>query len=188
MKKILFCFYLLFPLSLICQDSYVENKSFKKFKLQGDAILYNGYTKTLKEAKEIAQEFPSSEIYFEKAKRMRSWNVFWIILGGYEVIAGTFSALNGNGIAFLDIAIGGGLYVMVSNRNKKVKRNIQLGIEAFNNERTKESEIIKKNENAYKQSLSKDRVQQLLDLKKLLDAGVLTKEEFDNEKKKILNQ
>ena len=80
---------------------------------------------------------------------MRSWNVFWIILGGYEVIAGTFSALNGNGIAFLDIAIGSGLYVMVI-RIKRVKRNIQLGIEAFNKERTKESEIIKKNENAYK--------------------------------------
>lgn len=187
MRILLVCFYMLLPLSLICQDSYVENKSFKKFKLQGDAILYDGYTKTLKEAKVIAQEFPSSEIYFEKAKRMRSWNVFWIILGGYEILAGTISLLNGNGIAFLDVAFGGGLYVIVSNRNKKVERNIQLGIEAFNNERTKESEIIKKNENTYKRSLSKDRVQQLLDLKKLLDAGVLTKEEFDNEKKKILN-
>ena len=188
MKKLIVCFYMLLPLSLICQDSYVDNKNFKKFKLQGDAILYDGYTKTLKEAKGIAQEFPNSEIYFEKAKRMRSWNVFWIILGGYEVVGGTVNALNGSAIGFLDIALGTGLYVMVFNRTKKVKRNIQLGIETFNNERTKESEIIKKNENPYKQSLSKDRVQQLLDLKKLLDAGVLTKEEFDNEKKKILNQ
>lgn len=34
----------------------------------------------------------------------------------------------------------------------------------------------------------KDKTQQLLDLKKLLDAGVLTQEEFDKEKKKILDK
>jgi len=42
------------------------------------------------------------------------------------------------------------------------------------------------NQNVSNSPNKKDKVQQLLELKKLLDAGVLTKEEFDKEKKKIL--
>ena len=42
------------------------------------------------------------------------------------------------------------------------------------------------NQNVGNSPNKKDKVQQLLELKKLLDSGILTKEEFDKEKKKIL--
>jgi len=53
------------------------------------------------------------------------------------------------------------------------------------------SEIKKQNDvEAHKgndQSISKTKVEQLIQLKELLDSGILTQEEFDAEKKKILN-
>ena len=87
------------------------------------------------------------------------------------------------------MAIGGGLIALVINREKKFNREIQLGIESFNKQRLKEvPKPILYNKKVKKETLNKDKTQQLFDLKKLLDAGVLTKEEFDKEKKKILNQ
>ena len=174
---------------IFSQESYVDNKSSKIFILQGNTIVYDGYPKTLREAKIVSKEFASSFSHFERAKTMRGWNIVWGLVGGYEAIAGTINVLSGYGIGFLDMAIGGGLTALVINREKKVKREIELGIEAFKKQRLKEvpKPILNKRK-VKEEPLNKDKTQQLFDLKKLLDAGVLTKEEFDKEKKKILNQ
>ena len=174
---------------IFSQESYVDNKSSKIFLLQGNTIVYDGYPKTLREAKIISKEFSSSFSHFERAKIIRGWNIVWGLAGGYEALAGTINLLGGYGIGFLDMAIGGGLIALVINREKKFNREIQLGIESFNKQRLKEvPKPILYNKKVKKETLNKDKTQQLFDLKKLLDAGVLTKEEFDKEKKKILNQ
>ena len=174
---------------IFSQESYVDNKSSKIFILQGNTIVYDGYPKTLREAKIISKEFSSSFSHFERAKIIRGWNIVWGLAGGYEALAGTINLLGGYGIGFLDMAIGGGLIALVINREKKFNREIQLGIESFNKQRLKEvPKPILYNKKVKKETLNKDKTQQLFDLKKLLDAGVLTKEEFDKEKKKILNQ
>jgi len=174
---------------IFSQESYVDNKSSKIFILQGNTIVYDGYPKTLREAKIISKEFSSSFSHFERAKIIRGWNIVWGLAGGYEALAGTINLLGGYGIGFLDMAIGGGLIALVINREKKFNREIQLGIEAFNKQRLKEfPKPILNKKKVKEETLNKDKTQQLFDLKKLLDAGVLTKEEFDKEKKKILNQ
>jgi len=174
---------------IFSQESYVDNKSSKIFILQGNTIVYDGYPKTLREAKIISKEFSSSFSHFERAKIIRGWNIVWGLAGGYEALAGTINLLSGYGIGFLDMAIGGGLIALVINREKKFNREIQLGIEAFNKQRLKEfPKPILNKKKVKEETLNKDKTQQLFDLKKLLDAGVLTKEEFDKEKKKILNQ
>ena len=174
---------------IFSQKSYVDNKSSKIFILQGNTIVYDGYPKTLREAKIVSKEFSSSFSHFERAKTMRGWNIVWGLVGGYQAIAGTINLLNGYGIGFLGMATGGGLTALVINREKKVKREIELGIEAFKKQRLKEvpKPILNKRK-VKEEPINKDKTQQLFDLKKLLDAGVLTKEEFDKEKKKILNQ
>ena len=68
---------------------------------------------------------------------MRGWNIVWGLVGGYQAIAGTINLLNGYGIGFLGMATGGGLTALVINREKKVKREIELGIEAFKKQRLK---------------------------------------------------
>ena len=189
MKKLISCFYLFLPILFICQDSYVENKSSKIFELKGKTIFYDGYPKTYQQAKIISEEFENAFYYFEKAKKIKSWNVLWVIIGSWQTVGGTINGFSGNPIGWLDAAIGGGLFLLVDNRKQKIRRQIQLGIKAFNDERLKEiPEPLINYEKSNNKNLNNDRIKQLFELKKLLDAGILTKEEFDKEKNKILNQ
>lgn len=52
---------------------------------------------------------------------------------------------------------------------------------------SQQPDILENNYNSYNQVNRISQTEQLLDLKKLYDAGVLTEEEFNNQKNKILN-
>ena len=52
----------------IFSQSYVDNKSSKIFILQGNTIVYDGYPKTLREAK-VSKEFSSSLVILRGQKQ-----------------------------------------------------------------------------------------------------------------------
>ena len=100
-------------------------------------IFYEGVEISLKEAKEIALDNKASDAfeYFKKAKRVRNWNICWLIIGGYEVGAGGTAVAFGNPFALLDVGIGLGLIGITAlpNRNKRIIMYVDSGVEAFNN-------------------------------------------------------
>jgi hypothetical protein len=116
------------------QQSEALDSSMKKMMLVGDDIFYQGMELKLGLAKDIALTNNKTQAYsfFKKAKRMRSWNYVWSILGGYEVGAGLLVAVSGNPLGWLDVGIGGGLIALVVAREDEIENYKRLGIQEFN--------------------------------------------------------
>tara|TARA_B110001450_G_C17397443_1_gene390256 strand:- start:54 stop:545 length:492 start_codon:yes stop_codon:yes gene_type:complete len=162
-----------------------------KYNGNGNKIEYKGMLINFSEAKEYSIS-NSNEAYFafSKAKKINNWNLFWAALAGYEIGLGLGNlAIYGSGVGFIQMGIGGGLIAMIASRVKKQRIWIKNGTNAFNksigNELQPQKKQFQQTQNPYNK---KSKTERLLDLKKLFDTGVLTQEEFNSEKKKILNE
>ena len=77
-------------------------------------------------------------------------------------------------------------HIELENRIK-IKKYQKLDLVKYNPEKKIISNTIKSNKKDKNNQLSSDDIKKLKDLKKLMDEGILTQQEFNSEKKKILN-
>ena len=63
---------------------------------------------------------------------IRGWNVFWGILGGYEVAAGSINLANGYGVGAVDVAIGGVCIGVIPTREAKRRMWMADGVKKYN--------------------------------------------------------
>ena len=69
---------------------------------------------------------------FNKAQRIRGWNVFRGIFGAYEVIAGGINLGAGYTIGLVDAALGGAMLASIPRREIKRTQRIIMGVKAYN--------------------------------------------------------
>jgi hypothetical protein len=69
--------------------------------------------------------------HFAKAKRMRTWNVILSQIGILEITYGLF-IMNVTTQGVLHSALGGGVLFFISERDQKIQKHINDGVEAFN--------------------------------------------------------
>ena len=67
-----------------------------------------------------------------EAGSIRGWNVFWGILGGYEVAAGSINLANGYGVGAVDVAIGGVCIGVIPTREAKRRMWMADGVKKYN--------------------------------------------------------
>jgi len=123
MKKITLLFLFLFSLNAFSQEMSFENGQ----------IYLDGIQITPKLAKQKSQSV-SMDAYtsFKKAGSIRGWNVFWGILGGYEVAAGSINLANGYGVGAVDVAIGGVCIGVIPTREAKRRMWMADGVKKYN--------------------------------------------------------
>jgi hypothetical protein len=99
-------------------------------------LKYQGLEISVKDAKQIALEAGSTAAYndFSKAKKMRLWNSFYSIYGGWNIGAGLVQTLNENPLGPLNLVAGGLLASIPYWPNRKARYNLYLesGIKAYN--------------------------------------------------------
>jgi len=96
-------------------------------------VYFDGIQITPKLAKQKSQSV-SMDAYtsFKKAGSIRGWNVFWGILGGYEVAIGSINLANGYGIGAVDVAIGGVCIGIIPTREAKRRMWMNDGVKKYN--------------------------------------------------------
>lgn len=123
MKKLILVITLFFSLNSLGQEmKYAYGKLF----LDNVEI-------TPKIAKEKSQ-FVSVEAFmnFQSAARIRGWNYFWGIFGGYELLAGSAAFAAGNEVAAIDMAIGGVCIAVIPSRESRRRLLMNEGVKAYN--------------------------------------------------------
>ena len=123
MKKIL----LLLALSLTF-NAYSQEMSF-----QNGNVYLGDVQITPKLAKQRSQ-MVSMDAYarFKKASTIRGWNIFWGILGGYEVAVGSYNLASGYAIGAADMAIGGVCIGIIPSRESRRRMWISEGVKKYN--------------------------------------------------------
>ena len=123
MKKFTLLLLLMFSLNAFSQEMSFENGQ----------VYFDGIQITPKLAKEKSQSV-SMDAYtsFKKAGSIRGWNVFWGILGGYEVAVGSINLSNGYGIGEVDVVIGGVCIGVIPTREAKRRMWMNDGVIRFN--------------------------------------------------------
>lgn len=123
MKKIILFF--AFSLSF---NAYSQEMSF-----QNGNVYLGDVQITPKLAKQRSQ-MVSMDAYasFKKASAIRGWNIFWGILGGYEVAVGSYNLANGYAIGAADMAIGGVCIGIIPSRESKRRMWIAEGVKKYN--------------------------------------------------------
>lgn len=117
----------------LCLNTSMAAQESQEMKLMGTAILKGSTPVSVGMAKSISMSTsPLAYINFQKAQKLRTWNVVWWIVGGYEIIAGGVSLASGNTIGAADLLVGGILVGITPAREKKRKFYITLGIEEYN--------------------------------------------------------
>lgn len=123
MKKFTLLLLFMFSLNAFSQEMSFENGQ----------IYLDGIQITPQLAKQKSQSV-SMDAYasFKKAGSIRGWNVFWGILGGYEVAAGSINLANGYGIGAVDVAIGGVCIGVIPTREAKRRMWMADGVKKYN--------------------------------------------------------
>ena len=123
MKKIL----LLLALSLTF-NAYSQEMSF-----QNGNVYLGDVQITPKLAKQRSQ-MVSMDAYatFKIASTIRGWNIFWGILGGYEVAVGSYNLASGYAIGAADMAIGGVCIGIIPSRESRRRMWISEGVKKYN--------------------------------------------------------
>ena len=123
MKKIL----LLLALSLSF-NAYSQEMSF-----QNGNVYLGDVQITPKLAKQRSQ-MVSMDAYatFKKASTIRGWNIFWGILGGYEVAVGSYNLASGYAIGAAEMAIGGVCIGIIPSRESRRRMWISEGVKKYN--------------------------------------------------------
>jgi hypothetical protein len=69
---------------------------------------------------------------FKKAGRIRGWNGFWVIFGGYELGSGVINTANGYSIGIIDVVVGGISLGIIPGREIKRRMWIADGVKKYN--------------------------------------------------------
>ena len=116
----------------------------QEMKYANGKIFFNDVQITPQIAKEKSQ-FVSSEdayMYFRSASRIRGWNYFWAIFGGYELGAGSVALAYGSTFAILDVGLGGVCLGIIPTRESRRRLLMKKGVEAYNEAVSKEKATI----------------------------------------------
>ena len=83
-------------------------------------------------------------MYFRSASRIRGWNYFWAIFGGYELGAGSVALAYGSTFAILDVGLGGVCLGIIPTREsrRRLRLLMKKGVEAYNEAASKEKATI----------------------------------------------
>ena len=102
----------------------------------GKKIYVDKVPVTLNTAAFMAFEVSTSSYnHIKTAQRIRNWNYFWGVLGGYEVAAGLINATSGNynsEIGWIDVAIGGVCLGIIPKREERYKMHLRKAVELYN--------------------------------------------------------
>ena len=129
MKQAIFTFTLMtfFALTAFAQSSK------EPMKVMGAQIFQGDMPITLGMARDLSMSV-SSEAYmhFQKAGKIRGWNIFRGVLGTGETLLGLGSVATGNTLGILDLGIGAGCIVSIFPRENNRKHYIMMGVKAYN--------------------------------------------------------
>jgi len=102
----------------------------------GKKIYVDKVPVTLNTAAFMAFEVSTSSYnHIKTAQRIRNWNYFWGVVGGYEVLAGlsyTFSGNDNSQIGLIDVAIGGVCLGIIPKREERFKMHLRKAVELYN--------------------------------------------------------
>jgi hypothetical protein len=79
-----------------------------------------------------------ANMHFSKASRIRGWNIFRYVLGGWETFAGAYNLGLGNALGAVDLGLGVLITGSTFGRETKRKRYIVMGVKAYNKALEKE--------------------------------------------------
>ena len=117
----------------LCLSTSAFAQETEQMRIIGNTILKGSTPMSIGMAKDISvSKSATAYLYFQKASKLRTWNVVWWIVGGYEVIAGGASLSQGSQLGAADMVLGGVLLGITPGREKKRKSYIALGIEEYN--------------------------------------------------------
>lgn len=107
-----------------------------KMKHFGKKIYLDKMPITLNTAAFMAFEVSTaSYTHIKKAQRLRNWNYFWAVIGGYELGAGLATAAGGGSnsqIAWLDVGIGAVCIGIIPGREERYKMHLREAVELYN--------------------------------------------------------
>lgn len=122
---------LLATMLTISANSFAQES--KELRIVNGTILQGSIPITVSMAKDLSlSKSPSAYNYFQKANKIRTWNVVWWVAGGYEVVAGGYTLSQENEIGVLDMLLGGVLIGITPSREKKRSAYISLGVNEYN--------------------------------------------------------
>ena len=101
----------------------------------GQEILSSNSPISIKAAIEMSQyQAPLAALHFRDAKKVKTWNVVWAALGGWEFGAGAINLSYGYTIGVLHMGIGAGLCVLSFSGKRKARiiNSVRLGVEEYN--------------------------------------------------------
>ena len=107
-----------------------------KMKHFGKKIYLDKMPITLNTAAFMAFEVSTaSYTHIKKAQRLRNWNYFWAVFGGYELGAGLATVAGGGSdsqIAWLDVGIGAVCIGIIPGREERYKMHLRQAVELYN--------------------------------------------------------
>ena len=102
----------------------------------GKKIYVDKVPVTLNTAAFMAFEVSTSSYnHIKTAQRIRNWNYFWGVVGGYEVVAALAYATSGNynsEVGWIDVAIGGVCLGIIPKREERFKMHLRKAVELYN--------------------------------------------------------
>ena len=120
-------------LTLFITSSVLGQDKMKHF---GKKIYVDKVPVSLNTAAFMAFEVSTSSYnHIKTSQRIRNWNYFWGVVGGYEVAAGLINATSGNynsEIAWIDVAIGGVCLGIIPKREERYKMHLRQAVELYN--------------------------------------------------------
>jgi hypothetical protein len=69
---------------------------------------------------------------FKRAGRIRGWNAFWVIFGGYELGVGVINTANGYSSGLIDVVVGGVSLGIIPGREIKRRMWMADGVKKYN--------------------------------------------------------
>jgi hypothetical protein len=118
-------------IGLICTLAISANSQEMKF--EGGKVYYDNVQITTKMAKDKSMTVSmDASTSFRKAGAIRGWNVFWGILGVYELGIGAINTATGYPVGLVSIGIGGVSVGIIPGREIKRKMWIADGVKKYN--------------------------------------------------------
>ena len=70
--------------------------------------------------------------HFKNAQRIRTWNIILSNISFAEIVLGVINLEDNTAVGVLHASIGGGVLALIANREKRIDKEVQLGVSAFN--------------------------------------------------------
>ena len=101
----------------------------------GQEILSSNSPISIKAAIEMSQyHAPLAALHFRDAKKVKTWNVVWAALGGWDLGLEQLIFPTETPLASSDLGIGAGLCVLSFSGKRKARiiNSVRLGVEEYN--------------------------------------------------------